>query len=90
MFKEMEMGGQPHVMTVMAQAVWNPLGYWEVTITQSESGTVFPKKEYSFWQNTQEIKVRDCDEFVFADALLHANGIKVKDLYEVAENPILE
>jgi hypothetical protein len=90
MFKDIEVGSQPNTMTVIAQAVWNPLGYWEVTVTQTETSTVLPKKEFSLSQRTQQVKVRDCDEFVIADALLHANGIDIKNLYEIAENPILE
>lgn len=76
MMKTFELGEQPHVMTVMAQAVWNKEeGCWEVNIIQSETNHTYPSGKYTFTQRTDKVKVQDCDEAVIADALLYANGM---------------
>jgi hypothetical protein len=91
MMKHFSMGEQPTTMTVFAQAVWNPIeGYWEVSLISSETNTTQPSGRYSFMQTSHTIKVADCDEFVIADALLHANGINVQTLYNATENPIVK
>ena len=91
MMKDFSIGEQPITMTVFAQAVWNPTeGCWEVSLTSSETDIVQPSGQYSFMQTSHNIKVADCDEFVIADALLHANGINVQTLYNATENPIVK
>lgn len=90
MIKEFSMGEQPITMTVFAQAVWNPTEVcWEVSLISNETNVVHPSGKYGFMQSHHAIKVADCDEFVIADALLHANGINVQSLYQSVDNPIV-
>lgn len=90
MMKKFSMGEQPITMTVFAQAVWNHTeGCWEVSLVSNETNVIQPSGRYSFMQSSHTIKVADCDEFVIADALLHANGINVQSLYNSTENPIV-
>lgn len=90
MKKEM-FGGQPNLITVIAQAMWNEdEGVWEVHLTSQENFKESSTGQYCLNQRTATIKVEDCDEFVVADALLHLNGISVQKLYQTAINPIVE
>ena len=91
MFKTFELGDQPHTMTVFAQATWNAeKGCWEVDIVQSETNHCGIIEKFSMGQTTHHVEVEDCDEFVIADALLHANGIMVQELYQCHDNPIVK
>lgn len=84
-------GGQPNLITVIAQAMWNEdEGVWEVHLTSQENFKEASTGQYCLNQRTATIKVEDCDEFVVADALLHLNGISVQKLYQTAINPIVE
>lgn len=74
------------IMLVSARATWNPTdGCWDVVITQSDC----IEGQLVFSQRVNKVKVRDCDEFVIADALLHANGVGVKALYNSEDDPIV-
>ena len=91
MFKPFELGNQPYTMTVFAQAVWNAEeGYWEVDIVQNETNHCCIIEKYSMCQTVHHVAVEDCDEFIIADALLHANGIMVQELYQCHDNPIVK
>ena len=84
-------GGQPNLITVIAQAMWDEAtGAWEVHLTSQENFKESLTGRYCLNQRTATIKVEDCDEFVVADALLHLNGINVQKLYQTAINPIVE
>ena len=84
-------GGQPNLITVIAQAMWDEAtGAWEVHLTSQENFKESLTGRYCLNQRTAIIKVEDCDEFVVADALLHLNGINVQKLYQTAINPIVE
>lgn len=90
MFKNYESGKQPYTMTVFAQATWNDdKKCWEVNIVQNETNHRYVDKKFYMSQTTHYVEVVDCDEFVIADALLHANGINVKELYQSNYYPIL-
>lgn len=74
------------IMLASAQAIWNPTdGCWDVVVTQSDC----IEGQLEFSQRVNKVKVRDCDEYVIADALLDANGISVKSLYDSIDNPIV-
>lgn len=84
-------GGQPNLITVIAQAMWNETeGVWEVHLTSQENFKELSTGQYCLNQRTATIKVEDCDEFIVADALLHLNGINVQKLYQTTTNPIVE
>lgn len=84
-------GGQPTLMTVIAQAMWDEVeGVWKVNITSQENFKNSFTDQYLLNQRSATIKVEDCDEFVIADALLHLNGIDVQGLYQTVTNPIVE
>lgn len=83
--------GQPNLITVIAQAMWNKTeGVWEVHLTSQKNFKQLSTGQYCLNQRTATIKVKDCDEFVVADALLHLNGINVQKLYQTTTNPIVE
>lgn len=89
--KKKILGGQPNLITVIAQAMWDEAtGAWEVNLTSQENFKESLTGRYCLNQRTATIKVEDCDEFVVADALLHLNGINVQKLYQTAINPIVE
>ena len=89
MFKEYELSDKPLTMTVFAQATWNTeKGCWEVEIVQTETGHYGIHRDFSMLQSTHHVEIEDCDEFVIANALLHANGIEVQLLYQTGYNPI--
>ena len=89
--KKKILGGQPNLITVIAQAMWDEAtGAWEVHLTSQENFKESLTGRYCLNQRTATIKVEDCDEFVVADALLHLNGINVQKLYQTAINPIVE
>ena len=91
MFKRHELGGQPHTMTVFAQATWNEeKGCWEVDIVQNETNHCGLVEKYTMFQTVHHVEVEDCDEFVIADALLHANGLSVKALFQSDTDPIIK
>ena len=84
-------GGQPNLITVIAQAMWDEAtGAWEVHLTSQENFKESLTGRFCLNQRSETIKVEDCDEFVVADALLHLNGINVQKLYQTAINPIVE
>ena len=91
MFKNYESGKQPDTMTVFAQATWNDdKKCWEVDIVQNETSHRCIDEKFYMSQTTHHVEVFDCDEFVIADALLHANGINVKAIYQSVCDPILK
>ena len=76
----------PSVIFVSTQAIWNPADEcWDVVITQNECF----RGNFEFSHRVDQVKVRDCDECVIADALLYANGIGVKALYNSKDDPIV-
>lgn len=77
----------PSIMLVSAQAIWNPVDEcWDVVISQNDCF----EGQLEFSQRVNKVKVRDCDEFVIADALLHANGYDVKTLHNSEDDPIVK
>lgn len=85
----MKLNDRPEIMSALVQAIWNEeKGYWTVRIKQNEIRT-FCSGDYKLIEMSDEVKVSACDEFVLASALLHTNGINVKELFE-GENPIVE
>ena len=91
MFKNYKSGEQPFTITVFAQATWNDdKGGWEVNIVQNETNNRCIDGKFYMSQTTHCVEVADCDEFVIADALLHANGINVKEIFHSTYDPILK
>lgn len=91
MFKTIEIGEQPIMMNVNAQAIWNSdKGCWEVSIVSTESNTCHyaGNEKYTTCQNTYQAEVEICDEFVLACALLDMNGVNVKEALNMEYDPI--
>ena len=86
---EMILNNKPEIMTASIQAVWDEEnGYWLVRVIQKDART-YNSGEYKFINTEENFKISACDEFVLASALLKANGINVKELFD-GENPIVE
>lgn len=77
MFKKIEIGEQPDMMNINAQAIWNDnKECWEVNIISTNARTTVDG-QYTVYQNTYSANVNICDEYVIATALLDMNGIDV-------------
>ena len=73
---------------VKAKAIFNEeTQCWEVSIEQVDN---FENLIGEFCTTTinENVKVLCCDEFVVANAILHANGINLENLYN-GHNPII-
>lgn len=73
---------------VKATAIFNEeKGCWEVSVEQTDNFINLNGEQCTLTRNNN-VNVLCCDELVVANAILHANGIIVKDLYD-GENPIV-
>lgn len=82
MFKTIEIGEQPTMMNINAQAIWNEeKRSWEVNLVSTQAGTTLDGK-YTVFQDTYSADVNICDEYVIATAIMDMFDIDVSEMNE--------
>lgn len=87
MFKKIEIGEQPTMMNINAQAIWSEeKKCWEVSLISTQASTTLNGK-YIVFQDTYSADVDICNEYVIPVAIMDMFGVDVSEMNEET-NPI--